>query len=115
MAATRNVAALVWCPPCGAARRFPRRGRALWGGPAALVSCPLIGELRGEWTATEPGEGRHCGAGGAVLGNEIGALDRCSISGRYPGAGSAVSPHAQAWRRAPAPRLPTSSVARRLY
>ena len=28
---------LVWCPPCGAARRFPQRGRALWGGPAALI------------------------------------------------------------------------------
>ena len=51
---------------------------------AAPVPCPLIGSLR-EWASTEPGEGRRCGAGGAVLGNEIGALDRCSKSGRYPG------------------------------
>src|SRR5487761_2082707 len=82
---------------------------------APLVSCPLIGRLRGEWTSTEPEEGRRGGAGGAVLGNEFGALDRCSMSERYPEAGSAVSSHAQAWTQAPAPRLPTSSVARRLY
>ena len=64
---------------------------------AALVSCPLIGRLR-EWTSTEPGEGRRGGAGGAVLGYEIGALDRCSNSERYPEAGYTVSSHAQVWR-----------------
>src|SRR5205814_6921624 len=49
--------ALVWCPPRGAARRFPRRGRVLWGGPAALIGVP-----RAALRAASPEGGERFGA-----------------------------------------------------